>query len=91
MTRLCPYTGCHPLVGQPILTQRMDRSGVHCHDFLWKNDFGAAQGVSYSFDLTFGGKPISFCGHSAIRHLTDLRGQACDLPPSPFMTCSYPA
>lgn len=35
--------------------------------------------------------PVSFCGHSAIRQLTDLRGQACDLPPSPFMTCSYPA
>lgn len=87
-----PDTGCPPLVGQLILTQRVDRSDVYGHDFLWKTNFGAAHGVGHSFDLTFGGgKQVSFCGHSTIRHLTGIRGQTCDLPPALFMTCSYPA
>lgn len=49
------------------------------------------QSGSYTFDLTFRGEQVGLCGHNAIRHLTGIRGQACDLPPALFMTCSYPA
>ena len=59
-SRQCiPYTGCPPFVGRLILKQRMDRNGRYCHDFFWKTNFGAAEAVSYSFDLTLGGRPIS--------------------------------
>lgn len=46
---------------------------VYYYDVFWKTNFGTAQEVSYPFDLMFGGKPFSFCGHIAIRHLTGLR------------------
>lgn len=41
----------------------MDSSGSTAMAFLWKMNFGAAQGVGYSFDVTSGGKPVSFCDH----------------------------
>lgn len=57
VTCFIPFAGCIPLEGQSILAQKMHRTGDHCHDFLWKINCAAAQGVAASFDLTSGGNP----------------------------------